>query len=232
MATAKASGYVPRLKESYDGEIRARLKDELGLSSTRVMAEGLAMVRDWERSFPAALDVLVEQSRTLPGEYGLQKSYGWVFLWAAHLPDTPFGRDVKCMLARHASTSFPIRRGTIRFDFETHAPREFTLLEAAEKFFPARGNASSFRSGLVSRIGAYAVDHPEERPLDFRRIFPDLFRTMRRAYFDQRRDAVTRVQRHLLLSGTPEFAALPDADRKNAERTLENLSGRGGFAQP
>jgi len=108
---------------------------------------------------------------------------------------------------------------------------DVALLEAAERFFPSRSNTQSFRSGLVSRIGAYAVDHPTERPLDFRKIFPDLFRTLRRAYFEQRREAVTRVQRHLLLAGTPEFASLPEADRKNAERAMENLSGRGGYCR-
>lgn len=108
---------------------------------------------------------------------------------------------------------------------------DVALLEAAEKLFPSRGNVAAFRSGLVSRIGAYAVDHPSERPLDFRRIFPDLFRLLRRASFDERREVVTRVQRHLLLAGTPEFASLPESDRRTAERALENLAGRAGYCR-
>lgn len=109
------------------------------------------------------------------------------------------------------------------------SPADEALLESVEKLLPVHGQKAQFRSSLVSRIGAWAVDHPADRPLDFRRIFPDLYRSMTRAFFDERRDAVTRVQRNLLLAGTPEFHGLPDADRKLAETTLEGLRARFGY---
>jgi predicted Ser/Thr protein kinase len=103
------------------------------------------------------------------------------------------------------------------------------LMESVEKVFPISGPLDTWRRSLVSRIGAHAVDHPDERPIDFRRLFPDLLRPLRRRFFDERRDRVTRVQRHLLLHGTPEFADLSESDRRLAERSLENLTGRLGY---
>lgn len=106
---------------------------------------------------------------------------------------------------------------------------DMKLLESVERVFPIHGPIDSWRRALVSRIGAYAVDHPTERPIEFRKLFPDLLRPLRQRFFDERRDTVTRVQRQLLLHGSPEFADLPDADRRLAERTLENLTGRLGY---
>jgi len=103
------------------------------------------------------------------------------------------------------------------------------MLESVERVFPINGPIDAWRRALVSRIGAYAVEHPNERPVDFRKLFPDLLRPLRRRFFDERRDTVLRVQRQLLLHGSPEFADLPDVDRRLAERTLENLKKRLGY---
>lgn len=103
------------------------------------------------------------------------------------------------------------------------------LLESVERVFPIHGPVDAWRRALVARIGAYAVDHPTERPIDFRKLFPDLLRPLRQRFFDERRDRVTRVQRHLLLHGSPEFNDLPEPDRRLTERSLANLTGRLGY---
>ncbi len=109
------------------------------------------------------------------------------------------------------------------------AEPDLALLQSVERLLPTQGPVEQYRRSLVSRIGAYAVDHPEERPLDFRKMFPDLLRALRRNFFDERRGVVTRAQRHMLLHDTPDFAVLPESDRRVALRTLENLTGRHGY---
>lgn len=109
------------------------------------------------------------------------------------------------------------------------AEPDMKLLESVERVFPIHGSIDSWRRALVARIGAYAVERPSERPIDFRKLFPDLLRPLRQRFFDERRDTVTRVQRQLLLHGSPEFADLPDGDRRLAERTLDNLTRRLGY---
>jgi predicted Ser/Thr protein kinase len=103
------------------------------------------------------------------------------------------------------------------------------LLESVERVFPIHGSIDAWRRALVARIGAYAVEHPTERPIDFRKLFPELLRPLRQRFFDERRDTVTRVQRHVLVHGSPEFADLPENERRLADRTLENLTKRLGY---
>jgi predicted Ser/Thr protein kinase len=103
------------------------------------------------------------------------------------------------------------------------------LLESVERQLPVHGPADEWRRGLVSRIGAYAVENPSQRPIDFGKLFPDLLRPLRQRFFDDRRAAVTKVQRNLLLFGAPEFGDLPEPERRLAERTLDNLTRAKGY---
>lgn len=103
------------------------------------------------------------------------------------------------------------------------------LLESVETALAVKGPVAAFRSQLVSRLGAWAVDHPEDRPPDLRRVFPDLLRTIRTAFFEGRRELVTKAQRNLVVLGTPDEAALPEPDRRAAQRALENLVARHGY---
>jgi serine protein kinase len=109
------------------------------------------------------------------------------------------------------------------------AEPDLKFLESVERVFPIHGPIDAWRRSLVARIGAYAVEHPQERPVDFRKLFPDLLRPLRQRFFDERRDQVTNVQRRLLLHGAPEFADLPEGERRLAERTLDNLVKRLGY---
>jgi len=107
---------------------------------------------------------------------------------------------------------------------------EKRLLESVERLLSITDPIDEYRRNLVSRIGAYALDHPDERPLDFRGLFPDLLRALRRNFFEERRGLVEQVQMHVLLHGTPAFDDLNEADREAAARTMENLtSGKTGY---
>ncbi|MCG3133132.1 MAG: hypothetical protein HMLKMBBP_00225 [Planctomycetes bacterium] len=105
------------------------------------------------------------------------------------------------------------------------------LMEGVEKMLEVRGDAAAWRSGLVSRIGAWAVDHPGEGPPDMRAVFPDLFRNLRKSFFKDRRAAVERVQRNLLALDTPDAAAIPEAERAEAVRTMDRLCADRGYCR-
>ena len=72
MAQANGNGYVPRLKESYDHEIRSRLKDELGLSSImqvpRVSKITLNMGVGEAKTNAKALESAAEQLTLIAGQ--------------------------------------------------------------------------------------------------------------------------------------------------------------------
>jgi predicted Ser/Thr protein kinase len=110
-------------------------------------------------------------------------------------------------------------------------PPSMPLLESVEAVFPIQGDVEEFRRGLVSRIGAHALDHPDEGRPDFRTLFPDLLRALRRDVFEQRREQVDQVQRHVLLAGTPDFEGLSAEEQELAKRTVANLEERHGYKE-
>jgi large subunit ribosomal protein L5 len=67
-----ANGYTPRLKEIYEGELRARLKDDLGLSSTmqvpRVQKITLNMGVGEAKTDSKQLDAALEELTTIAGQ--------------------------------------------------------------------------------------------------------------------------------------------------------------------
>src|SRR6266550_206682 len=70
--TAETNGYVPRLKVTYEQELRARLKDELGLSSVmqvpRVQKITLNMGVGEAKTEAKALDAAIEELTTISGQ--------------------------------------------------------------------------------------------------------------------------------------------------------------------
>jgi large subunit ribosomal protein L5 len=69
---AETNGYAPRLKERYDSEVRARLKDELGLSSVmqvpRVKKITLNMGVGEAKTEAKVLDSAIEELTTIAGQ--------------------------------------------------------------------------------------------------------------------------------------------------------------------
>jgi predicted Ser/Thr protein kinase len=112
---------------------------------------------------------------------------------------------------------------------EAEPPSE-KLLKAVEALFGFRGPAEEFRKDLVARVGAYAVDHPRERP-NFRELFPDLLRAVKRDYYARRRNLVETLLQTLPLLGVPEAPPLPAETETLARRTLGNLTARHGYCE-
>ena len=70
--TAKKDGYVPRLKQHYEGELRAELKDQLGLSTVmqvpRITKITLNMGVGEGKTDAKALDSAIEELTTIAGQ--------------------------------------------------------------------------------------------------------------------------------------------------------------------
>ena len=72
MSTTNGNGYRPRLKELYEGELRARLQDELGVSSVmqvpRIEKITLNMGVGDAKTDAKALDSAIEELTTIAGQ--------------------------------------------------------------------------------------------------------------------------------------------------------------------
>ncbi|MBX7082439.1 MAG: serine protein kinase PrkA [Nannocystaceae bacterium] len=91
----------------------------------------------------------------------------------------------------------------------------------------------NFRADVLSRIGAWALSHPNEDPA-YQEIFPDYFALLREDYYKKQKDAVRKsVQRMLELLADKGEPAMPEAERvsltpveeQNSRHALEVLLG-------
>ncbi len=107
-------------------------------------------------------------------------------------------------------------------------PPSERIMRAVEDLLETGESREEFRQNLVARIGAFALDHPEEE-VSFRRLFPDLLQALKRQFFEARRERVRRLTENLLRHGTDEFDSLSAEDREEVERVLGNLADRHGY---
>jgi hypothetical protein len=101
-------------------------------------------------------------------------------------------------------------------------------METVERLFGFEGDAESWRKDLVGRIGAHAVDHPEDQ-VNFRRLFPDLLRAVKDEFFKEREEKVSRLIQDLLRHGTDDFDRLPAPNRELVTTVLRNLEEKFGY---
>ena len=87
------------------------------------------------------------------------------------------------------------------------------------------------REGLIATIAASFIDNPGEQ-LDYRRVFPQRFAALRRAFFDERVRQIRKTQRHMLDYFEGEAEHLDAQDRAAVERTVQTLKDRFGYDEP
>lgn len=84
-----------------------------------------------------------------------------------------------------------------------------------------------FRHDILSRIGAWALSHPDEEPA-YAHIFADYFSRMREDYYRQQKDTVRKGMQYmleLLTEDKPAELDLTAAERQKATLALEVLLG-------
>jgi len=112
---------------------------------------------------------------------------------------------------------------------EPEAP-DRKMMEGVEKLFGLEDDAETFRHDLVGRIGAYAIDHPEEE-VEFRTLFPELLRAVRQDYYHRQEEQVQGTLEDLLTHGTDDFDRLPPDDRRLVTTVLANLEQKFGYCE-
>src|SRR5262249_39107327 len=99
------------------------------------------------------------------------------------------------------------------------------MMREMEKTLELSGRADDFRADLIAKVGAWSLDHPSQRP-DYGQIFPDFFKRIREAYFEERKKTVQSGVAELLRMVTGNEGVLSVDARKRARTTLDNLIQR------
>jgi serine protein kinase len=102
------------------------------------------------------------------------------------------------------------------------------LMNEVETLIGAPGQADEQRNALINSIAAWVIDHPDE-PIDHQRIFSSQLRRLRQAVFGERRVAVARLCRDVMVLLRDEGAGLDEAQKNAAQNTIDELARRFGY---
>lgn len=104
------------------------------------------------------------------------------------------------------------------------------LMREVEKTLDVGTPADDFRHDLISKIGAWSLDHRDERP-DYTKIFANHFKRLQQAYFEEQRKPILRGVEDLvaLLTGAEE--TLSEEGKMKAKKTLAALMERFGYSR-
>jgi predicted Ser/Thr protein kinase len=102
------------------------------------------------------------------------------------------------------------------------------VLTSVEKLLHLRDSPAAFRRNLVSRIGAFGVESPGQKP-DLQALFPEILRSLRDDYYAGMKERVRRVERDILAFGSPEFDRLERGQQEVVRKALGNLEKQHGY---
>lgn len=89
-------------------------------------------------------------------------------------------------------------------------------------------DAVEFRKNVISRIAAWAIEHPKQQ-ISPEIVFPEYLRKIRNAYFQEHRKKVVKVAKNALNLLSEQVDGLDKAERKAAEQMVERLTRDYGY---
>jgi serine protein kinase len=108
--------------------------------------------------------------------------------------------------------------------------RDETMMRDVEKILDVGAKANEFRQDLIAKVGAWSLDHSGQKP-DFAVIFPDYFKRLREATFEERKKAVRGGVADLLKLVTGNAGLLSADATKRARASLDALINRFGYIE-
>jgi predicted Ser/Thr protein kinase len=102
------------------------------------------------------------------------------------------------------------------------------LMKEVEALLGSKDKPEDLRHGLMNAIAAWAIDHPDQ-PVDHHTVFGPQLRRLREAVFADRRSAVAKLCRDVILLLKEQGAGLDAARRTAAENTVKRLKVSFGY---
>ncbi|MBL8918487.1 MAG: serine protein kinase PrkA [Myxococcaceae bacterium] len=117
-----------------------------------------------------------------------------------------------------------------RITGQAEKPDEGRLGEFEGYVMPKGDDAKEFRKGLIATVGAWRIDNPEGQ-VEYRRIFPDLFKRLSDHFYDQRKRTLRINAENTLKYLGDERASLSAKDQAQVKQTLEQMKSKYGHTE-
>jgi predicted Ser/Thr protein kinase len=88
---------------------------------------------------------------------------------------------------------------------------------------------TAFRSNVISQVGAWSLDHPNEEML-YSKVFPDYWQRLEKHYYESQKALLTKMHDALSSYGTERHDANSEGGQL-AQKTVRNLQERQGYCQ-
>ncbi|MBA3465421.1 MAG: serine protein kinase PrkA [Deltaproteobacteria bacterium] len=104
------------------------------------------------------------------------------------------------------------------------------LMKDVERTLEITGRADDFRHSLISKIGAWSLDHRGQKPV-MSDIFSDLLRKLRDAYFEKHKKTIAKGITDLVMLLSGNEGSLSIESRTRAETALDTLITKHGYSR-
>jgi serine protein kinase len=102
------------------------------------------------------------------------------------------------------------------------------MMADVERILQASGRRDEFRREVITRIGAWSIDHPKQKP-DYEQIFPRPIAELRESFFEERKKQVRKINEDLLVLMTDGPTKMQPDAAAAAETTLSAMKSRFGY---
>lgn len=109
-------------------------------------------------------------------------------------------------------------------------PDEGRMGEFEGYVMPKGDDAHGFRRSLIASIGAWRIENPDV-PVDYARIFPDLFKRLSDHFYEERKRQLKRNVENILKFLSDEKGTLSARELQQVKSTLEQMNDRFGYTE-
>jgi serine protein kinase len=102
------------------------------------------------------------------------------------------------------------------------------MMADIERILQVSGRRGEFRREVITRIGAWSIDHPRQKP-DYEQIFPRPIAELREAFFEDRKKQVRKINEDLLVLLTDGPTHMQPDAAAAAQTTLDTMKSRFGY---
>ncbi len=101
------------------------------------------------------------------------------------------------------------------------------IVDAPGKGVPESDELRAFRQNIISQVGAWSLDHPNE-PVVYAKVFPEYWQRLEKHFYESQKAVLTKMHEVLLVYG--KESSDPES-RKLAQDTIRNMTERQGYCE-